>query len=273
MLWFNSNVNLRRHKLQFGNLARTYDMQQSLPLLLTSKINQTSLEELKNCVGEIVGARTSHEIDLGRASSPEVKQTLKSLVSQNVGNVVELGDRLFPDLTQRLRRQLADCVSSFFGEFGLIQQFPNIRIKVGPFSHEQEHTFHPLSTSKMHCDVWAGAPKELHICLIEVLNVENGPKVKFAEVSKFPKALAQRLLGYDEPEAVEFLMKSVVKEYTSQVGFAHIVHTFTPHQTVYPGDGLRISIDFRFTFKDETTPEVIEKLTPSQFGAPQEWLA
>lgn len=270
MFGFN-NVNLNIHTKTFSKLATNHAFNQKLPLLLIGQIEKQELQQLRKQITEIIKARA--QIEFASLDDIEaIRNSLKALVEHNVGNVIELGDGRYVELTKLLTTQLSAVLqrSGFFHSIGLIQRFPNIRIKIGPFSAEQEHYSHPLSTAKMHCDIWAGAAKELQICIMEILNINNGPKVEFAEVSGFPSSLAKKLSGYDDPNAVKFLQKKIKRRTLSEEGFLHVLGGFTPHRTIYPGHGLRVSIDFRIVLKENLSPQLAQDLKV-QFCDPKEW--
>lgn len=266
-----AKVNLKERRETFSHLASAHEFNQTLPLLLTQGLSDKEMSDLRMLVSRIIEARAPGVMVASCEESG--KEALKQLVKDNVGNVVELGDEKYPELTHELTRRLLNVITrtGFADSLALVQRYPNIRIKVGPFSETQEHLSHPLSTYRMHCDIWAGAPEELQICIIELLNADNGPKVEFGEVTQFPKALAQKISGYNDPEAVKFLKRRLKRTLTSEEGKLHVLDTFTPHRTIYPGNGVRVSIDFRIVLKKNMNDGLMQKLGGSQFCTPEGW--
>ena len=272
-VFISSEININKRKRNFAQLALNHSFEQLIPLLLIDKITEQELGQLRKQIISIITARANITSLIHDDNFESIRNTLQQMVEHNVGNVIELGDNKYITLTKALTAQLKIILqrSGFFNSIGLIQQFPNIRIKIGPYSAKHEHSDHPLSTSKLHCDIWAGAPKTLQICIIEILNINNGPKVEFGDIASFPRALARKLSGYDDPSAVQFLKEKVIRKVTSEEGFLHILDTYTPHRTIYPGDGIRVSIDFRIALKENLSWKDKFILKKAQFCDPNTW--
>lgn len=270
------NVNIKKQISDFTYIADQCHFDQKIPLLISQPLNQHLLS-IKEVASQIISTRSGHQVDLNdekQLSTKEIAQVFKDLVKDNVGNVVEIGDGLHPELTKKLTSRIANYLadSGFIKHIKLVQKFPNIRIKVGPYSTEQEHSNHPLSTSKLHCDIWAGAPTTLLICIMELTNIDNGPKIEFANIKKFPKKLAKKLPAYDHPSAKKFLASNVTHLISSELGHMHVLNTYTPHRTTYPGEGLRVSIDFRVALNTSVTQNDVNHLLTQGFCSPSDWL-
>lgn len=272
-------IPLKDRRMRFKKAADENGLKQELPLLLTKSIDQDSLKRIQQAISRLL-EKYAVVVMKQNPTSPIVEHLdenfdlLKDMGKKLVGNCLEICDEVKDEY-----KNFHNAVCSAFDCVGLsdkidLIQFPvNLRLKIGDFDPKQEHSNHPLSTSKSHVDIWAGAPACLTICIAEIINHQQGSKIEFRHVEKFPKSLAKGFGSYDEKGIDKFLATTEKIKVLSETGSWNLVDAYTPHQTVYRGRGVRISVDFRFSWKDKLDSDFPNITLPSDFKKYQDWRA
>ena len=109
----------------------------------------------------------------------------------------------------------------------------------------------PRASVKIHSDIWAGEPAEAIMVFLPLFGdtVSNG--VKFFEIDEFPESLIRPLNDYDEGGGPKLVANARVYKCGFNVGEVVFTDPFLLHQTVKNKEGLRLSIDFRFTAREK----------------------
>jgi hypothetical protein len=121
-------------------------------------------------------------------------------------------------------------------------QFPlNVRLARG--AADARADARPRASTKPHSDIWAGDPAGAVVFMLPVLGDIARVGVDFFEPEEMPAEFLRPLADYDEGRPVF----ARARRYDSgfQPGEMILFDPYLLHRTLRPGDGLRISVDFR----------------------------
>lgn len=122
-------------------------------------------------------------------------------------------------------------------------QFP-INLRLGRGAPDPAADQRPRASTKPHSDIWAGDPAGALVCMVPLLGDVAAVGVDFFEPREMAPEFLLPLDNYDMGEPVF----RASEQYDA--GFEHgemiLFDPYLLHQTLRPGDGLRVSIDFRF---------------------------
>jgi hypothetical protein len=122
-------------------------------------------------------------------------------------------------------------------------QFPiNIRIKQGLPNPAVDQR--PLSSTKVHTDIWAGDPACAMLVFLSLLGDPAKAGLNFLYTPQFPKKFAGPLKDYESGKEVVDMTHRLPAQLSNGKWF--MIDSYLLHQTVKNGEGLRISIDIRF---------------------------
>jgi hypothetical protein len=269
--FFNIKMSQHDRKQRFAQIAHKGGLKQTLPLLLTKSISEKNLQKINRAITALL-EKYARMVLKKEPICPIIDNLdenfdlLKEMGKKLVGNCLEICEEVKEE-SKAFHNAVCDAFDelNLHNEIDMIQTPVNLRLKIGDFDPGQEHVYHPLSTSKPHIDIWAGAPASLAICIVELMNDRQGAKIEFSEMSSFPKSLAKTKGSYDGRKITNFFKNFTKNKILSEVGVWNIVDAYTPHQTVYPGRGVRISADFRLSWKDKLVSDFPEHSVPSDF--------
>jgi hypothetical protein len=99
------------------------------------------------------------------------------------------------------------------------------------------------ASSKVHTDVWNGEPHHSILFNLPLLGDSQSVCMAFYEPSQFPLELAHRLDDYDLGQPV--IDGATACDMPFVPGEMYVSDSFSLHQTVRRGPGIRLSLDFR----------------------------
>ncbi len=143
-----------------------------------------------------------------------------------------------------LHRRVADLVARLgLAEHISAIQFP-INVRLGRGAPNPAADSRPRASTKPHSDIWAGDPAGALVFMLPLLGDVQTVGVDFFE----PQDLAEEFLGPldDYDEGADIFRASTRYDAGFRHGELIIFDPYLLHQTLRPGDGLRVSIDFRF---------------------------
>lgn len=109
------------------------------------------------------------------------------------------------------------------------------------------------ASSKVHTDVWNGEPHHSILFNLPLLGDPQSVGMAFYEPSQFPLELAHRLDDYDLGQPVIDGATACDMPFAS--GDMYVSDSFSLHQTVRRGQGIRLSLDFRALARDVLVDE------------------
>jgi hypothetical protein len=123
----------------------------------------------------------------------------------------------------------------------------NVRIVYGDTGNAKPA---PFSSSKLHCDVWAGVPHDAVVCVLPVLGDIENLTIVMGEMRPELELSAMRAMSdYDdgrEIKVAELYRDTVLQHGTLYMADVRLLHATTRRKK----EGVRVSIDFRFRLKD-----------------------
>jgi hypothetical protein len=125
--------------------------------------------------------------------------------------------------------------------FSSVQRACNVRVLAGTSDAIAESR--PLSSSKLHTDVWAGEPLSTILFNIILLGEPDAVDLEFFEPRSFPENLLRPLADYDQGREIAALSSKCALR--AEIGTLFVSDALSLHQTVKRRPGLRVSIDFR----------------------------
>lgn len=107
----------------------------------------------------------------------------------------------------------------------------------------------PRSSTKPHSDIWASEPAEAIMVFMLLLGQPDKSNVRFIQPHEFPQSMVR---AFDDFNSGACLLEHGW-EYDARLekGLVHLTDPFLIHQTLKMGEGLRLSIDFRFLPKEK----------------------
>lgn len=143
-----------------------------------------------------------------------------------------------------LHRAVADIFSEIeiHNEIEYIHLPATVRIIDGVLDAKKDAR--PYSSTKIHCDLWNGDPRDALPVFIPVLGDIASTTIEFFEPDEI---VMNKYLGSlaDYDEGSEIAESAQKYDCTLRPGYLYIADSFLLHRTVKRGGGLRLSIDFR----------------------------
>jgi hypothetical protein len=142
-----------------------------------------------------------------------------------------------------LQSELVGVLSNLgiLGGFSHFQVPCNVRIVVGKDNLGANQRAY--SSSKIHTDLWNGEPHHSILFNVPLLGDPKSVSMAFFEPSSFPAEIACRLNDYNLGQTV--VDSSHQCNCGFELGHVYVSDSFSLHQTVRAGDGIRLSLDFR----------------------------
>lgn len=108
----------------------------------------------------------------------------------------------------------------------------------------------PYTSSKLHCDAWAGVPVDAVIVVLPLFGDIENITIVFGEMARELEIHAMRGMG-DYDEGREFKMANPYRDASLEHGHIYFSDNRLMHRTVRrKKEGVRLSIDFRFRRTD-----------------------
>jgi len=107
----------------------------------------------------------------------------------------------------------------------------------------------PRSSTKPHSDIWASEPAEAIQVFMLLLGHGDKSNVRFIQPHEFPASMVRTIDDFNEGAC----LLDHAWEYETHLdkGYIYLTDPFLIHQTMKMGEGLRLSIDFRFLPKEK----------------------
>lgn len=127
-------------------------------------------------------------------------------------------------------------------------EFP-VNLRVIQSEVPKKYLSNEYATDHIHCDPWAGSPKDAVNCILYIDVDENS---SFCKVYDVKKQDMEKISQYTGPykKGCELINNITEINYKPEPGVMLMFDAFTPHETVRRGSKSRISIDFRLRRKD-----------------------
>jgi hypothetical protein len=256
----------RRGDALFRQLAARFPTADASRLALTQKLDESRYQHIRHAAAAYVSACLGHRAPLGEG---ELMNAL--LASRGKIPNYTSGGVLMPKREQSLEFSLLHkAVANAFRDYDIgplvdVIDLPfNVRMVYG--DADPRMSAQPFSSSKLHCDSWAGVPADAMVIVLPLFGDIDDITIEFGEMEPEREMSALRALD-DYDQGADY---RIVRRYDVKLahGSLYIADTRLLHQTVRrKKGGVRLSIDFRFRRNDLEYRAAVPEITgPDAMG-------
>ncbi|MFT5207211.1 MAG: hypothetical protein ACI9CF_000960 [Candidatus Omnitrophota bacterium] len=136
-----------------------------------------------------------------------------------------------------------------------LMQFPvSLRVQDGTPDVDVEDR--PYATSKIHSDIWTGEPADCAAVIIPVMGDLANSGLDFFE-PQFKRVEDFAKVYQDYLDTIPFTTTAQAYGCNLKLSHLYVFDSFCLHKTVKNNGGLRISVDFRFTYKKKIASDAL----------------
>jgi hypothetical protein len=250
-------VNLNERVERFNTMAAGWNVADDYGLLKTISLNSVQLERLSTALNFYLYSSLCawYENENIVFSNNILKDQEANI--RNLPNITPNGLVLPKTENCAAYNTLHNVFAKVFEEIKIgshiesIQYPINIRLQSGMPNPTLDTR--PRSSVKPHTDIWAGDPASGMVVFLSLLGDPQKTGIRFLKPDIFPEAFVKTLDDYDLGQ--EVVDQSVELPCELVNGKFFIMDPYMIHRTTKNGEGLRVSLDFRFIPKQQVVSD------------------
>lgn len=234
-------------------------------LMTEVKIDEDRLRQMRDATIRYVCAPLANQGDL--TSEQAVLEAAGNNLANRTPNGMLMPKQEFLMEFNQLHKVMADWFHSLGIDDLIYQIFCPIVVRLVMGQRNPQEESRPLSSTKLHADIWADLPLDVVAIQIPILGDTERTTIEFLHPPHDFEERYMRLLNdYDEAKEVErYCERNPV---AMRLGYAYFYDGIVPHKTVKKQGGARVTVQLEFL---KATTDVdrreIEKLrSPSRLA-------